>query len=77
MEYPVVFQGRTVPGNRNTIGTSSGNRYLTMNAKFCMTKENRDIVDELVLLMKQEDTDPSDFRRMFPSWISSQEIMWL
>ena len=36
-----------------------------MNAKFQITKENREIVDELVLLTKHEDTDPSDFRRTF------------
>ena len=36
-----------------------------MNAQFCITKENIEIVEELVLLMKHEDTDTSDFRRMF------------
>ena len=36
-----------------------------MNANFYIPKENKEIANEAVFLMKHEDTDPSDFRRMF------------
>ena len=36
-----------------------------MNSEFCMAQDNREIANELIGLMKEEETDPSVYRRFF------------